>query len=144
MADRILTWFFERSTDNVPAFYLEDDYEISAIRLRAETAPKDADATFNIYDDGVSIFADRATSQINSVNLETHVPNRYTPNTTILLCKGDTEELEAEDLRENLHIDKGSWITCDLVNDGGGKNFTVQMELDYELEREDDIDPVRD
>lgn len=139
MADRILTWIIDKypGDTTVPgAFYIENEYTPVAVRIHAQTAPDVADATFDILDDGVSIFADRDK---DLVTVSTGVTKFHTPNTKIILPKGDNSETDAEDFKENLEIEEGSWITCQMFADGGGKNFTVILELDLQLPPEEDV-----
>jgi hypothetical protein len=127
--NRILTWHDpEKQGDGRfgPAYYMDIEYEPVAVRIHAETAPYLADAEFQILDDGVSIFSNRAS---NLLNKTTGVLTVGTPSTTAVLMKGESSEPDAEDFN-NITIEVGSWLTCELVNNGGGKNFTVQLELE--------------
>ncbi|KKL95081.1 hypothetical protein LCGC14_1858220, partial [marine sediment metagenome] len=45
----------------------------------------------------------------------------------------------AEDFN-NIPIEKGSWVHCNMVSAGGGKNFTVQLELHQVSEDEEGED----
>ena len=51
-----------------------------------------------------------------------------TPDTTVGLPAGENLEEIAENFNDNT-IEKGSLVYCNLVDAGGGRNFTVQLEL---------------
>ena len=108
----------------LPAHYIEAEYALVAGRIYAELAPSVEDAEFDIYADGVSIFNNRTPTP-------TPAPGReaiLTTTTTISLDKGENgAEFTADFLNEAL--DGGTWLTCKLVKGGGGKNFTVQLDL---------------
>lgn len=106
------------------AYYIEADYEKVAVRIYTETAPT-SDAEFDIFDDGVSIFNSRASTLIN---VSTGVRTVVSDSTTIVLPAGQNSDEAAEDFNTT-PIERGSWVYCNLVNAGGGKNFTVQLEL---------------
>lgn len=129
MADRILTWNFHRRTgndeQNVPAYFMESDYEPTGLRIHAGTAPSLEDAEFDILDDGASIFVDRGVGLLDSTSGQTE----FVSQTTVQLGKGETEEQDADEFN-NTPIAAGSWLTLDVVKDGAGRNFTVQLELD--------------
>lgn len=127
--NRVLTWNALGYTGNLlsigATYYMEADYEPVAVRIYAEEAPSCGDAEFNIYDDGVSIFDNKASTTYDSVGTETYPA----PDTNIFLCEGENEEVEAENFETGLLIEKGSWVSCNLIADGGGKNFSVHLEL---------------
>jgi hypothetical protein len=108
----------------LPAHYLEADYALAAARIYAEIPPSVEDAEFDIYADGVSIFNNRTPTP-------TPAPGReaiLTTTTTIALTKGNNSaEFTADFLNENL--DEGTWLTAKLIKGGGGRNFTVQLDL---------------
>ncbi len=137
MADRILTWSCKRCEGNptvlLPAYFLEGDYTPTAVRIYADTAPDVEDAEFEIYDDGVSSMNDK------DYNYSTYAANTATYSGTyeIHLPKGENIDEMAEDFN-NTSIEKGSWITCAIRKDGGGKNFTVQLELEKLSESDED------
>ncbi len=139
MADRILTWSVKRCDGNpttiLPAYYMESEYTPTAVRIYAETAPTVDDAEFEILDDGVSIMNDHQYSY------STYAANTavYTGVYTIHLPINSTVDEMAEDFREEV-IAAGSWVTCQIRQDGGGKNFTIQMELDKVSESDEDTD----
>ena len=114
----------EKSTKRLgPTYYIEADYESVAVRIHAETAPL-SDAKVDIFDDGVSIFADNASRTYSAVTGY----SSNTPATEAVLSAGENGEEDAEDF-SGTPIEKGSWVHCNVVNHGGGKNFTVQLEL---------------
>ncbi len=129
MASRILTWNTLEAFGNKyhigPAYYIEAGYSPVAVRLHAEVAPDIEDAEFQIYDDGVPISGDRSTPAF-SIRTGTYISDAVT---TIALPINSTDDELAEDFKPNLDIEKGSWITCNCVKDGGGRNFTVHLEL---------------
>lgn len=137
MANRILTWHKsswsgkEERMDG--AYYMEAEYSPIAVRINAEVAPSLADAEFDIFDDGASIFNDRGSEIIH---LTTGARTFVGSSTSILLIKGETEEVAAEDFNNNI-IEEGSWITCNLIQGGKGKNFTVHLELEKVSEDEE-------
>lgn len=105
-------------------YYMDADYEPIAVRIYAGSAP-DSDAKIDIFANGVSIFADNAS--------KTYSPstgyNTPTPVTTATLAYGHNSEENAEDFNSS-YIDRGSWVYCNLEDTGGGRNFTVQLELE--------------
>jgi hypothetical protein len=140
MADRILTWQCFQANGNKyhigPTYYLEADYAPLAVRIVAEHAPDVDDAQFNIYDDGTSIFVDNAhvyrhtrTGQIESDGAETEIP----------LHKDESSEPYAEDFIEDSILEQGSWISCNIIKDGGGRNFTVHLELEKQTDTQEDV-----
>lgn len=130
--NRVLVWnAFRCDGDEYaigPAYYLEGDYVPVGVRLYAEVSPGVEDAEFDIYDDGSSIFADKA-SHTYYYDGGTVPSARATSDTTVSLHVGDTEEVDAENFQDEFFLEQGSWITCRFVKDGGGKNFTVLLEL---------------
>lgn len=129
MADRVLTFSAKRCdgdpTIMLPAYFVEGDFTPIAVRIHAEDAPDVEDARFDILDDGVSIMHDHEYTYSEYIaNTAT-----YSGATFIELGKNQTSEEMAEDLLET-PIEAGSWITCVLHRDGGGKNFTVVLELE--------------
>ncbi len=123
---RVLTWFIkaEGKTERLnPAYYIESDYDVVAVRLHAVNAV-DSDVEFDILDDGVSIFNDRASTRIDNYGrLSTDASA-----TTAVLAKGDTTEEDAEDFNGN-PIEKGSWVHCELKSPASG-TFSVHLELE--------------
>ena len=106
------------------AFYIDADYEKVAVRIYAEGAPNN-DATMDIFDDGVSIFNNKNSVMFNP---QTSVETTKASDTTISLPRGVNSDDASEDFNDNV-IENGSWVYCDMVNNGGGRNFTVQLEL---------------
>ena len=118
-----------------PTYYMDADYDPVAVRIYAETAPS-ADAVIDIFDDGVSIFSNQKSSLYN---LTSGVRTDYNDKTTVQLPAGENSEVMAESFKPGLNIEQGSWIHCNLVEHGGGKNFTVQLEL-KEISEEGEYD----
>ena len=117
-------------------YYAEADYTPVAVRISAGGVPVSDDALIDIFDDGTSIFANRAST---SKNLITGVYTRPTPITGGVLPKGVDGEEHAEDFATNSGgvtntIEKGSWVHCEMIHTGGGENFTVSLELHSEDE----------
>jgi hypothetical protein len=138
MADKFLTWsvysFPGLSPDGMilPAGYIESDYVPTAVRIHADKAPDYADAMFDILDDGVSIFDTHglnrpATPTMGNATTYPDYPS-YPIDTSIALVKDETDD-ELADNFNHTEIEKGSWITCKINSDGGGRNFTVILEL---------------
>lgn len=123
-------------------FYAEADYTPVAVRISAGGVPVSDDALIDIFDDGTSIFANRAST---THNITTGVYTRPTPITGGVLPKGFNEEEHAEDFALGsddtaLTIEKGSWVHCEVLHTGGGENLTVSLELhsgDEELTEEE-------
>ena len=141
MASRVLTWHTLEAFGNQfsigPTFYMEADYTPIAVRIKAENSPVTEDAKFDIFDDGVSIFSDHGATLRNrtsGVVIEKFV------DTTIGLAVGDTEEVDAESFSQDLVIEQGSWISCNCIADGNGKNFTVHLELWKDSEEDESED----
>ena len=103
---------------------IEADYIKVAARIYAETAPL-RDAKFDIFNNGVSIFSNRTTK---AYNITTGADISGDDDTTIALTAGENSEEVAENFTDT-PIAKDSWIYCNLVNAGSGRNFTVQLEL---------------
>lgn len=128
MSNRVLTWnYFDYAGSETrmgPTYYIEADYAPVAVRIHAEKAPI-RDAKIDIFDDGVSIFNDRASKTFSAATGY----SSNTPETEAVLGEGLNEEEYAEDFNGN-PIEQGSWVHCTLVDAGGGKNFTVHLELE--------------
>ena len=86
--------------------YVTEDCEPLAIRLYAEQAPL-APATFDVYDDGDSILSRYAT-----------------------LAAGQNGDELADNFITSTMIDAGSWLSCDMLDAGGGYNFTLQLDVE--------------
>lgn len=112
------------------AYYLEKDYNKVAVRIYAERVPQ-RDAKIDIFDDGVSIFKNRA---VDGINRTTGVRTSAPAVTEAILSKDNNAAEIAGDFTDDV-IAGDSWVHCNLVDAGGGKNFTVQLELE-ELEGE--------
>lgn len=91
------------------AYYIDADYEKVAVRIYAENAPL-REARIDIYDDGTSIF------------------NTHSEGTYVTLAEEENAEEAAESFNDDI-LAEGSWVYCNLVDTGGGSNFTVQLEL---------------
>ena len=123
MADRVMVWYVENidrdGTEQGPAFYADQDYAPTALRVMARRVP-DADAlTVTIKDDGVAIM-DRVGRLPKNKN---------------------TEEAAEEFPKEPATIKEGSLVTCDIVP-SGAKGITVQLELEA-LGREPQLEASR-
>jgi hypothetical protein len=139
MADKFLTWsvysFPGQSADGLilPAGYIEADYAPIAVRIYADKAPDYADAEFDILDDGVSIFNAHGLTRPETPtmgNAATYPDYpAYPASTSVSLPKGDNSEVMADDFND-AEISSDSWITCQIKADGGGRNFTVILELE--------------
>lgn len=140
MGNRILTWHHEGTIGNEtrigPTYYMERNYTPVAVRIYAATAPT-SDAEVDIYDDGTSIFNNRTPLAINRT---TGVNETGASATAAVLGAGVNAEENAEDFVDSPIIEEGSWVHCNLKKAGGGKNFTVHLELfspDEPLEEEE-------
>jgi len=126
----ILTWTTLKDGGNKysvgPAYYLGADYVPVAVRVYAEVAPDVEDAQFDIYCGGVSIFPNRAD---HNYYPQGGIETRVAPRTYQMLAKDSNSEDIADDFIENALI-ADSWITCNLIKDGGGKNITIQLEIE--------------
>lgn len=126
--NRILTFHSKDSVGNDsrlgPTYYIEADYEPVAVRIYAETAPL-RDAKFDVFDDGVSIFNNRTPKDFE-LNTGKNITGAVV--TATVLSENQNSEEYAEDFT-NTPIEEGSWVYCDLVDSGGGKNFTVHLEM---------------
>ena len=119
-ADRILHWYIHTlegdNTSTGPVHVLDRDYQPRTVRVHVKRAPDSADMTFDIKDDGVSIFG--------SV-----LPR---------LVKGQTSEDVAEDFMPSVStMAKYSLVTLDLYP-AGAAGISVQLEL--AAEQDDELD----
>ncbi len=130
MSNRTLTWNALSADGNKlsigATYYIDAEYEPIAVRIYAEKAPDVEDAEFNIYDDGVTIFADRSSP---TFYITGGVETVADPVTNLVLEKGENSNDAAQDFLESLELVKGSWISCNLIKDGGGRNFSIHLEL---------------
>lgn len=129
MTTRILTFHDKdvgsKGTRIGPTYYMEADYAKVAVRIHAEETPIKA-AKIDILDDGVSIFNNRTALDINPTTGEI----QSGPDATeAVLDAGASSDVSAEDFNNNI-IAQGSWVYCNLVDAGSGKNFTVHLELE--------------
>ena len=141
MGKRILTWNTLTSEGNIltigATYYIEADYAPIAVRTYVEKPPNEEDAEFDIYVDDVSIFADRSS---DTMYQHGGVQTYAAAITKQIIDDGESEQVDAEDFKNELVIEQGSWVTCRLIKDGGGKNFSIHLELrelDEEEESED-------
>lgn len=140
MADRQLIWstlHYPESGVMLPAYYLEGEYEPVAVRIYADSAPKVEACTFDIYDDGTSIFIDK---DADNVDMTATYQHQHVANTKVSLEAGDTDELMADNFEDGLYIESGSWITCKMFNDAGARNVTIILELNKLSETEEDLE----
>ena len=105
-------------------YYIEADYTKVAVRIYAANAPY-KDALIDIFDDGVSIFNNRTVSTHNRI---TGADTTGAAVTAAILYEGENGEDKEDDFTEG-DIAEGSWVHCELVDTGGGDNFTVQFEI---------------
>ncbi|KKN15675.1 hypothetical protein LCGC14_0983620 [marine sediment metagenome] len=119
MADRFLTWHQAKvlgsETRIGPVFYMDADYEPVAVRIYAVGAPRLGDTLVDIFDDGVSIFADRGTAAGDT-------------RTVAALANGENFEEIAEDFSVE-DIAKGSLVHCEIVDAGDCRDLSVHLEL---------------
>jgi len=109
------------------AYYIEEDITPKVVRIYAGTAPS-ADATFDIYDDGVSIFDNPASQTLHRTTGEITI---IEAGTSVTLGVGQNFEDAIERFNDTI-IEKGSWISCDVIGTGNGKDFTVILEYESE------------
>ena len=136
--NRILTWHQKEAVGNEtrigPTYYIEADYIKVAVRIYVVTAPT-RDAKIDIFDDGVSIFNSR---RYDSIDLTSGIRTVFTNETSVILVKGENADEIADDFSTK-SIEEGSWVYCNLVDAGGGKDFTVQLEL-HQVSEDDEVD----
>jgi len=111
---------------NIGARYIDVDYTPVAVRVYAEQAPDVEDARFDIYVGGVSIFPDRARDTLYPAG---GVAVKATEVKTYMMLTKDTNSEDIMDDFSGEPMEKDNWITCNLLRDGGGRNFTIQLEL---------------
>jgi len=114
------------NTRMAPAYFMDADYIPVIVRILAEGVPV-REAKVDIFDDGVSIFENRAST---SVHPTTGVITTQAEATEAILDTGETLAELTGNLKTDVAIDEGSVVYCNLVDAGGGKNFTVQLELE--------------
>jgi hypothetical protein len=126
--NRILRFHLHETSGNratmLPCYFVDAEYEPVAVRIHAVDAPT-SEAKIDIFDDGVSIFNDQGSTRVDST---TGAITTVGAGTTVTLAAGENYEESAEDFLDT-DIEIGSIISCDLVDAGGGKNYTVQLEL---------------
>jgi len=113
------------------AYYMDGEYDKVSVRIYAETAPL-REAKIDILDDGTSIFTNQSLRRWSKT---TGVEETNAADTTVTLMAGENSEESAEDFTPST-IEEGSWVYCNLVDSGGGYNFTVQLELHQTSEDE--------
>ncbi len=111
MSDRILTWYIEGisgdGTRQGPTFTLDEDYGLPGIvKIHATQAPDADDLIVDIKDDGTSIFTKQPRLQ-----------------------KGHTTDWWEEFNFSLSKMEKDSLVSLDVVQSGGAKRLTVQLEL---------------
>ena len=125
---RILVWHEKDVTSGDkrigPTFYIEADYKPVAVRIHAENPPVNGDMEVTIYDDGVSIFKNRAVTHKDNYDRITYDPEAK----TAILPKGQNKDDAAESF-DTEEIAEGSWVHCVVTKSQGAKNITVQLEL---------------
>lgn len=128
METRILSFHHKDAIGNEtrmqPTYYIEANYTPVVVRIHAEVAPS-RDAKVDIYDDDVTIFNNRTPLDINP---STGRNQSGAAVTAQVLCAGQNKEELAGDFATDL-IEEGSWVHCNIVDSGGGKNFSVHLEL---------------
>ena len=111
------------------AYFMDGEYSKIGLRIYAATAPI-REATINIFDDGVSIFKNRTPTAYHATSgADITGADSY----EVALAPGENLEEAAETFTDAI-IRKGSLVYCNLVDSGGGRDFTVQLELHQESE----------
>lgn len=123
---RVLTWHFPRGQRKGPTYYMETDYQPSAVRIYVETVPVVGDLEVDIFADGASIFKDHAVTFEATPTVMRHSDPS---STCVILLKGDNAEADAEDFIGN-PLSEGTWVSCSLGATGGAEDITVHLELD--------------
>ncbi len=127
--DRILIFHYHDTSGKTvrmspSAYYVDAEYEKVAVRIYAEGAPS-TEAEIDILDDGVSIFNERGSAVAHRT---TGVISIVGSGTGATLAANQNSEDAAQDFTDDVIVE-GSWVSCNLVKGGGGKNYTVQFEL---------------
>lgn len=129
MGTRILT-FHRDDGSNVrmypSGYYIESNYIPTAVRIVAESAPTSEARIDILNDNNVSIFNNRTPYQ---QDLSSGEVTTGAADTTAILPAGETSEDSEGDFIDG-NIEEGTWLHCNLVETGGGRNFTVQLELE--------------
>ena len=116
-ADRILLWYIHTlegdNTSVGPVHILDRDYRPRVVRVHAKRAPDAGDLTFDVKDDGVSIFS---------------IAPRLKKGTNL-------EELAEDFLPSASTMARYSMVTLDLTPSGAA-GITVQVELVAESDDE--------
>ena len=108
----------------LPAYYLEEEYSITALHIHADKAPGRV-AKFGVYQDGVSIVSNKT---IRTWNQLTGVENTGADDKTVELSADTNSEEYIDDLNSET-IGGGTWITCTCEDSGDGKDFTVVLDV---------------
>ena len=133
MADRILT-FHDKDVIGAgrlgAAYYMEVDYIPLNVRIDGEKEPTDGEGLeIDIFADDVSIFANTAVSRRQLATVKGPTITHDTAKTAVALTVGANRESLVANEFVNDVLEAGTWVHCDLVNLHGGKNVTVQFEL---------------
>ena len=126
--NKTLTFHYHGTSGNEaslsPAYSLLSDIDPLAVSIYAVKSPI-RDARIDIYADGVSIFQNRTSEDFNET---TGANQTGAADTTVVLTAGEN----SSDFTGNLsgeNIVSGTWITCKLIDAGGGADFTVNLEV---------------
>jgi len=131
MAARILTWYLDEvtgdGTNQGPAYCMDTGYALPAkVRIHAQRVPKGQDLIIDIKEDGTSIFG-TYTSKLDATPVGRVTTDSYRAS----LVDGSTSEENAENFAPNkTRLQQYSWITLDVIQSGGAKKISVQLELD--------------
>jgi len=87
-------------------YYISEDCTPISVRIQAESAPL-RNAIFDVYKDRTTIM------------------RRYSP-----LPAGATSEELAENILQGISLEKGSWLSADMIDAGGGYNFSLEVEVE--------------
>ena len=130
--NKIITFHYHGSSGAIQrmspsACYLDGEYNKVRVRVYAEEAPI-RDASFEILAEGVSLFSVLTSTDTNGV------PTGTSNSVIVLPANTNGEEL-ADDFNSNT-LGDGVWVYCNILDAGGGSNFTVELELDQLSEDE--------
>lgn len=129
--NRLLTFHEKDVVGNTrigPTFYIDADSEPVAVRIHAEHVTSDGELKVDIFDDGVSIFANHAASYEQSGSTKGPTIKYDTADTTVSLATGENTEDMAEDFTGDT-IEEGSWVHCEVTDLKGGRNVSIHLEL---------------
>lgn len=125
---RFLTWHFPPGQRVAASYYLEQDYEPTAVRIHAGIPPAGEDIEFDIQVGGQSLFSNHAGQFVGGFMGLVVEPI----NTWAYLHSGDSFDLDQDDFGLG-DLPAGSWVTC-VLGKTGGANITVQLELEGHVE----------